>query len=665
MSINHLNEKDLIEFQFKLSSDVRTQKIANHLESCNSCRNRLEKLKRKFAALDLLKGEVNVSEELISKLVKQAQKPAKSRIFSLTKSAWLSAAAVLVLGIILFSGINKLNNTGRNNQEPNIVSYLPPTLAERDRGYKSNLTDELNESIGEGNDAERVVAINTEEKGISGLPGVSSLTARSAKGGAGTGALTEKLGQETASALTAVPSAPTNGQSEKIAALETEIGEQPYFAPASAIELVTLPKRENVQLTIYNSADLTLVREKRNLTLKRGWNWLQLMWANTLIDPTSISLEPKEKVDIIDIQALVFPARLRQIGRWLIRSETSGQVPFEITYLTSGLSWRAFYMGTLSEDEKSMDMKGYVRVSNNSGEDYEDAQTRLIVGQVHMLDQIAALAQQQYPYGSPLTQHGIVTDGAWGGRFGLAGDVNVPLLGKIPEVTSYFANEYGRKEIVKEGLSEYFLYTIEGTENIENQWSKRLLSFEANDIKVESLYKYDESRYGNQTIRFVKFKNDEEHNLGKTPIPDGDVKIYAIADKNGYLSYTGGTSVKYIPVNEEVEMNLGAARLVKVEPVLMDFKTDNYMYGSNYDITGWDEIRTWKIKITNTRPIPVTIEITRDFGTNYWTLKSETPYDKYDVTKVRFNLNIEPASKREIEYIVTTYNGTRQDQYNQ
>ncbi|GAJ18305.1 unnamed protein product, partial [marine sediment metagenome] len=118
---------------------------------------------------------------------------------------------------------------------------------------------------------------------------------------------------------------------------EDAIPEQPPFAPASAIELVTLPRRDKVQLTIYNSADLTLVRERRNLTLKKGWNWLQFMWANTLIDPTSLSLEPLAQADKIDIQQLVFPARLRELGRWLIRSEVSGQVPFEITYFTSGL----------------------------------------------------------------------------------------------------------------------------------------------------------------------------------------------------------------------------------------------------------------------------------------------------------------------------------------
>ena len=32
------------------------------------------------------------------------------------------------------------------------------------------------------------------------------------------------------------------------------------------------------------------------------------------------------------------------------------------------------------------------------------------------------------------------------------------------------------KEIIKEGLSEYFIYTIEGTETVPNGWSKRMRS---------------------------------------------------------------------------------------------------------------------------------------------------------------------------------------------
>ena len=43
---------------------------------------------------------------------------------------------------------------------------------------------------------------------------------------------------------------------------------------AAKVDLVTLPRREKAQLTIYNSADLTLVREQRSLTLKKGLNLL-------------------------------------------------------------------------------------------------------------------------------------------------------------------------------------------------------------------------------------------------------------------------------------------------------------------------------------------------------------------------------------------------------
>ena len=110
------------------------------------------------------------------------------------------------------------------------------------------------------------------------------------------------------------------------------------------VDLVTLPSRDTVQLTIYNSADMTLVRESRALTLKQGTNKLQFSWANTLIDPTSLEMLPLANAGEIDILDLTYPPRVRNLGLWNIDSRMDGRVPVEITYLTSGLSWRAFYM---------------------------------------------------------------------------------------------------------------------------------------------------------------------------------------------------------------------------------------------------------------------------------------------------------------------------------
>jgi len=296
------------------------------------------------------------------------------------------------------------------------------------------------------------------------------------------------------------------------------------------VDLATLPTRDTVQLTIYNSADMTLVRESRALTVKEGGNRLQFSWANTLIDPTSLEMLPRANADRIDIDELVYPARVKNLGLWNVRSEMSGKLPVQITYLTSGLSWRAFYMGTLTEDEKTMRLQGYVRVTNNSGEDYENAQVRLIVGKVHIIDRIAELARRQHPYGRP-------------GAVAVSGPRRDVLASGL-EVKHRFAygmragergEELGRKEIKKEGLSEYFLYTIGGTETIPTGWSKRLLSFDVEEVPVVNLYKFEQERYGNNVVRFLSFKNDEEHKLGDTPIPGGLLKVYRGVGEKGHL----------------------------------------------------------------------------------------------------------------------------------
>ena len=422
------------------------------------------------------------------------------------------------------------------------------------------------------------------------------------------------------------------------------------------VDLVTLPPRETVQLTIYNSADMTLARESRALTLKEGQNNLQFSWENTLIDPTSLEMLPKANADQIDITDLSFPPKVRNLGLWNINSGISGKVPVEITYLTSGLSWRAFYMGTLTENEETMRLKGYVRVTNNSGEDYDNAQVRLIVGKVHMLDEIADLARRQYPYDRPGQMVPVPTTAPAAGRIMRERGVSsaMPMLEMAAQAP---------KEIVKEGLSEYFLYTIEGKETIPNGWSKRLLSFDADEVPVVNLYKYEEERYGTNVIRFLSFKNDSEHKLGDTPIPGGLLKVYRSTGGQGHLSYTGQSEFKYIPVNEEVELNLGPAANVVVESKVMDFKTDNYRFDSDGDIIGWDEIRTYQIEVRNTRDIAVKIEIKRNFPNQFWQIKTDNTYENVDTNTIKFTLDLQPGTKQNLEYVLTTFHGTREDDW--
>ena len=96
---------------------------------------------------------------------------------------------------------------------------------------------------------------------------------------------------------------------------------------AADVDLVTVPSREGTQLTIYNSEDITMVREHRLLTVKPGVNRIQFSWANTLIDPTSIEfriLDQQDKVDLVDT---TFPAGRNDALQWNIQSTDGRQGP--------------------------------------------------------------------------------------------------------------------------------------------------------------------------------------------------------------------------------------------------------------------------------------------------------------------------------------------------
>ncbi len=420
------------------------------------------------------------------------------------------------------------------------------------------------------------------------------------------------------------------------------------------IDLVTLPSREKVQITIYNSADLTLARDIRTLTMRNGPNRLQFAWSGTLIDPTSLEMLPLDQAREIQLQSLEFPPRVQGLGIWNIDSNVAGKVPFEITYFTSGISWQAYYLATLTPDEDAMKLQGYVRVTNNSGEDYENAETRLIVGKVNLLDRIADLARRREPFGRP-------GPGIPAPMVGMAADMVMEEGVSYAAAAKSVMRQARPKDIRKEGLSEYFLYTIEGTEDIANGWGKRLISFTVPEVPVKNLYRYEEERYGPSTVRFLSFANDRQHNMGSEPIPGGLVKVFRDTGDEGYLSYVGARDTKYIPKDEEVNLNLGKSERVSVKPTLMDYRTDNYEW-KNDRITGWDEHRTVEIKVANYRAMPVKVEIRRNFPVTAWELENTGDpgrYEKVDADTVQYTVELPPNGRKVINYDMTWHKGSR------
>jgi hypothetical protein len=464
-------------------------------------------------------------------------------------------------------------------------------------------------------------------------------------------------------------------------------------APA-AVDLVTLPTREGTQLTIYNSEDITMVREHRLLTVKEGVNRIQFSWANTLIDPTSIEfriLDQQDKVDLVDT---TFPSGRNDALQWNIKSQIAGKIPVEIRYFTSGITWAADYVGIANEDETKLNVTGYVRVFNNSGELYDNAQTRLVVGKINLVEKIADLARRPPP-GSPAPTAApaappapVMEKAVKGTAFGAAVQEAEQLAAQKPEAP---------KEVVKQGLSEYFLFTIEGREDIKDNEPKRLVALKAAEVPLECLYKLTDREGGSQFTKFYRFKNvkllDEQgkekklsamENLGLSPLPNGMVRLFS-EYKNKDLAYVGGTETKYVPIGDRVEVNVGPDKDITIHRRLKDQQTTNVMvrqykrrvddqFVLYYDLTDYDETQFFEEEIVSGKPVDAKAEVERQFDASVvlwgpdgqpkdWGSNAEGAYvdlhqvpgrvERVDQNHAKYFLDLKPGKKQFVSYSVT------------
>ena len=448
-----------------------------------------------------------------------------------------------------------------------------------------------------------------------------------------------------------------------------------FTSPAMAknVDLSTVPSRDTVQLTIYNSEDLTLVRETRKVSFKNGANPLQFSWANTLIDPTSVELRFLTDADKLEVLDTTFPHDKPQMLYWNVASEIDGQATIEITYFTSGITWSADYVAISNPQETEMGFEGFVRVFNNSGEEYEDAQIRLVVGTINLVEKIAQLAQVRMDQVGQLHDEMRQELKMRAAKSMMARETVILMSADVAPMAQ-------EKEIIKEGLSEYFIYTIDGTETIANGWSKRMRSFEGRTIPFKIQYRYRPREYGDQLVRMYLLRNDEESKLGTTPLPDGVVRVLRENGCDG-LSFLVSQHIKYVPIGDEIELNLGQDPRVIFELIKLRSWRDNIwmrVHGANVfrrvddgdvridvksTVAGWDDHELYTQRIRNYSPKPIDVEIRRTHS-GHVVFRSDLAPKLHDYQTVQFVSNIDPGQKKDLLFEVLSHQGRNLKQNN-
>lgn len=419
-------------------------------------------------------------------------------------------------------------------------------------------------------------------------------------------------------------------------------------AGAQNVDLSTLPERSSVQLTIYNSEDLTLVRETRRVSFGPGDNVLQFSWSGTRIDPSSVQLRFLSHQSDLELIDTMFPHDKPQMLYWNIASERTGDAVVEVSYFTAGISWAADYQMVTNDDDQTLKVQSFVRINNQSGEDYEGAKVRLVVGSLNLVQRIADLA------GVSVAQVDELGDD-------VAKDFKIKAARRVMEADSMASRPTATavrrpKKVAKESLSEYYLFTVEGSETVPSGWSKRLRSFEAKSVPFKYVHRYRPAQYGAKLVRLVVTKNTKASKLGKAPWPDGVVRVFS--KQGGHsLAYRGQQKIAYVPVGEDVEILLGPDRNVTFELVRKRAWRDHFEF-HNSSVVGWDEHVVYTQRVRNFSSRPLQLELRRAFN-GQAELRTSGTVKVHDLHTAEFRMQVEPHSDSAQSFSVSTRTGRR------
>jgi len=294
---------------------------------------------------------------------------------------------------------------------------------------------------------------------------------------------------------------------------------------------------------------------------------------------------------------------------WLLQNKgTDHEV--EVTYLTEGVSWKADYVVTLGQDENTLGLEGWVTLTNGSGATYNNAQLKLVAGDVN-----------------------IVQDKM--GRGGMA-----PQARMVMEAAP----------MQEESFAEYHLYTMARRTTIKQNQTKQVSLLRAEEVPVTKIYEFrGEGYYYHQPLPpslsekvgvFLTLKNSEDNNLGM-PLPAGIMRVYQ-EDSEGMLQFSGEDRIDHTPKNEDVRLRLGNAFDVVGERVQTDFRRlANNLHESAYTIT-----------LRNHKTSDITVNVVEAVPGDWNLVESNHPHEKKDARTAVFALPVAADGTAELNYRV-------------
>jgi len=244
-----------------------------------------------------------------------------------------------------------------------------------------------------------------------------------------------------------------------------------------------------------------------------------------------------------------------------VEADKAGARPTTLSYLTTGLSWKADYVAMFDETRGALDLQGWITLGNQSGTAFVDAETQLVAGSVNTL-----ASNSEYRPPRPALQAA------------------------------------GTESGTGERVADYYLYPLPHRTTIAANQNKQVGFLSAQGVAAKKVYEIRQDWFSSQaqpesaTVA-IQFSNAKLAGLGNQ-LPAGVMRVY-VRDKAGDPKFIGENAIDHTPAGSELSIKTGDAFDVTSQGTLV----------SDEKVSKTRSRYTMKYLIRNARPEPVTVEL--------------------------------------------------------
>jgi hypothetical protein len=344
------------------------------------------------------------------------------------------------------------------------------------------------------------------------------------------------------------------------------------------------------------------------------------MIEGTLLSYSGDQLIIKDKygmIQILDSNNLVLPELPEGLITkptlvWILEAAETGNHTLELSYMTSGMTWKANYVAVTNKDDTKLDLNGWVTVTNSAGTTFKDTALKLVAGDVHR-------AQEEVAWEKAIDYAPTMAPGA--------------------------------SQFVEEALFEYHIYDLQRRTTLKNNEQKQISLLEAPDVDVEKEYVYEDIRgwwwYGSDWSEtgekkvnvMLNFDNSEGNNLG-IPLPKGTVRVFK-EDSEDKLQFIGEDSIDHTPKDETIRLFLGQAFDILGERKQMNF--------SKY--ADWYEYE-WEVNLRNHKDEDIVVTVLERTGGDWEIIEENYGHTKVSNNEIEWRVPVKANGESTLSYTI-------------